>query len=72
LGGGGIRDALFLTLARQFNLAEDMAVYLSFGFYLISIIVALLGVYYVLIPKRLEAGLKKGEEPKLENHPIEE
>ncbi|WP_432328389.1 lysylphosphatidylglycerol synthase transmembrane domain-containing protein [Mucilaginibacter sp. P25] len=72
LGGGGIRDALFLTLARQFNLAEDMAVYLSFGFYLISIIVALLGVYYVLAPKRLEASLKKGEEPKLQNHPIEE
>jgi uncharacterized membrane protein YbhN (UPF0104 family) len=57
LGGGGIRDALFLTLARQFNLTEDMAVYLSFGFYLISIIVALFGVYYVLRPKRLEAGL---------------
>ncbi len=57
LGGGGIRDALFLTLARQFNLTEDMAVYLSFGFYLISIIVALLGIYYVLRPKRLEAGL---------------
>ncbi|QEM02113.1 flippase-like domain-containing protein [Mucilaginibacter rubeus] len=72
LGGGGVRDALFLTLARQFNLAEDMAVYLSLGFYLISIIVALLGVYYVLAPKRLDAGLKKGEEPKLENHPIGE
>jgi len=67
LGGGGIRDALFLTLARQFNLTEDMAVYLSFGFYLISIIVALLGVYYVLRPSRLEAGLPKqdviSEEP---------
>ncbi|GAA4093370.1 lysylphosphatidylglycerol synthase transmembrane domain-containing protein [Mucilaginibacter panaciglaebae] len=57
LGGGGIRDALFLTLAREFNLTEDMAVYLSFGFYLISIIVALFGVYYVLRPKRLEEGL---------------
>lgn len=57
LGGGGIRDALFLTLARQFNLTEDMAVYLSFSFYLISIIVALFGVYYVLRPKRLEDGL---------------
>jgi uncharacterized membrane protein YbhN (UPF0104 family) len=57
LGGGGIRDALFLTLAREFKLTEDMAVYLSFGFYLISILVALFGVYYVLRPKRLEEGL---------------
>lgn len=61
LGGGGIRDALFLTLARQFNLQDDMAVYLSFGFYLISIIVALIGVYYVLRPSRLEEGLPKEE-----------
>jgi uncharacterized membrane protein YbhN (UPF0104 family) len=61
LGGGGIRDALFLTLARQFNLKDDMAVYLSFGFYLISITVALLGAYYVLRPSRLEEGLPKDE-----------
>lgn len=61
LGGGGIRDALFLTLARQFDLKDDMAVYLSFGFYLISIIVALTGVYYVLRPSRLEEGLPKEE-----------
>lgn len=58
LGGGGIRDALLLTLAKSFSLPEDMAVYLSFGFYLISIIVALLGIYYVIRPKRLEEGLK--------------
>lgn len=61
LGGGGIRDALFLTLARQFDLKDDIAVYLSFGFYLISIIVALTGVYYVLRPSRLEEGLPKEE-----------
>ncbi|PJJ80114.1 lysylphosphatidylglycerol synthase transmembrane domain-containing protein [Mucilaginibacter auburnensis] len=61
LGGGGIRDALLLTLARNFSLPEDMAVYLSFGFYLISIIVALLGVYYVFRPSRLEQGLPKQE-----------
>ena len=66
LGGGGIRDALFLTLARQFNLTEDMAVYLSFGFYLISIIVALIGIYYVIRPKRLERGLQKPSEFTLE------
>jgi uncharacterized membrane protein YbhN (UPF0104 family) len=66
LGGGGIRDALFLTLARQFNLTEDMAVYLSFGFYLISIVVALIGIYYVIRPKRLERGLQKPSEFTLE------
>lgn len=67
LGGGGIRDALFLTLARQFNLTEDMAVYLSFGFYLISIIVALVGIYYVIRPQRLERGLQKPSEFSVEN-----
>jgi uncharacterized membrane protein YbhN (UPF0104 family) len=67
LGGGGIRDALFLTLARQFNLTEDMAVYLSFGFYLISIFVALIGIYYVIRPRRLEKGLQKPSEFTSEN-----
>jgi uncharacterized membrane protein YbhN (UPF0104 family) len=62
LGGGGIRDALFLTLAGQFNLDPGMAVYLSFGFYLISIFVALIGIYYVLRPSRLEKGLQKPSE----------
>lgn len=64
LGGGGVRDALFLTVSRQFNLAEDMAVYLSFSFYLISILVALFGIYYVLRPKRMEDGL-----PAMEDEP---
>jgi len=68
LGGGGIRDALFLTLARQFGLKDDMAVYLSFGFYLISIIVALFGVYYVLRPKSLDH--EDESKPTLEEKPI--
>lgn len=62
LGGGGVRDALFLTASRQFNIVADMAVYLSFGFYLISITVALLGVYYVIRNSRLEKGLPPIEE----------
>jgi glycosyltransferase 2 family protein len=57
LGGGGVRDAIFVNVSLYFNLKPDMAVYLSFGFYLISITVALLGVYYVIRPKRLEEGL---------------
>jgi hypothetical protein len=62
LGGGGVRDAIFLTASKQFNIATDMAVYLSFGFYLISIIVALLGIYYVIRNSRLEKGLPPIEE----------
>jgi uncharacterized membrane protein YbhN (UPF0104 family) len=62
LGGGGVRDAIFLTASKQFNIATDMAVYLSFGFYLISIMVALLGIYYVIRNSRLEKGLPPIEE----------
>jgi uncharacterized membrane protein YbhN (UPF0104 family) len=62
LGGGGVRDALFLTASSQFGIATDMAVYLSFGFYLISILVALLGIYYVIRNSRLEKGLPPIEE----------
>jgi uncharacterized membrane protein YbhN (UPF0104 family) len=61
LGGGGVRDAIFLTASKQFNIAKDMAVYLSFGFYLISIVVSLLGVYYVIRTSRLQQGLPKEE-----------
>jgi hypothetical protein len=39
----------------------DLAVFLPISFYLISITVALLGVYYVLRPSRLEEGLPKGD-----------
>jgi uncharacterized membrane protein YbhN (UPF0104 family) len=62
LGGGGVRDAIFLTAAKQFDIAKDMAVYLSFGFYIISIVVALLGVYYVIRPKSMQKGLPAIEE----------
>jgi uncharacterized membrane protein YbhN (UPF0104 family) len=62
LGGGGVRDALFLTVSKQFNLATDMAVYLSFSFYLISIFVALFGIYYVFNTKKLMAHLVSDEE----------
>jgi len=62
LGGGGVRDALFLTVSKQFNLAPDMAVYLSFSFYLISIFVALFGIYYVFNTKNLLKHLSKSDE----------
>jgi len=62
LGGGGVRDAIFVNLAKPFHLTVDMAVYLSLTFYLISIVVALLGVYYVFRPDRLQRGLPPVEE----------
>ena len=62
LGGGGVRDAIFVNVSEKFNLKPDMAVYLSFSFYLISIIVALLGIYYVIRNSRLEKGLPPIEE----------
>ena len=65
LGGGGVRDAIFLTASTQFHIPKDMAVYLTFGFYIISIVVALLGVYYVIRPKRLKNGLPSIESNKI-------
>ncbi|RYY33417.1 MAG: flippase-like domain-containing protein [Sphingobacteriaceae bacterium] len=62
LGGGGVRDFIFMNLSKPFNLTQDMAVYLSFTFYLISIAIALLGVYYVFRTSRLEEGLPGIEE----------
>ncbi|HEY5326891.1 MAG TPA: lysylphosphatidylglycerol synthase transmembrane domain-containing protein [Mucilaginibacter sp.] len=62
LGGGGVRDTIFLTVSTQFKIAKDMSVYLTVGFLLISIAVALSGVYYVIRPKRLEKGLPPIEE----------
>jgi uncharacterized membrane protein YbhN (UPF0104 family) len=62
LSGAGVRDAIFVNVSENFNIKPDMAVYLSFGFLLISIVVALLGVYYVIRNSRLEHGLPPIEE----------
>jgi uncharacterized membrane protein YbhN (UPF0104 family) len=62
LGGGGIRDSIMLNLSKPFHLVDNMAVYLTFTFYLISIFVALFGTYYVFFPKHLEKGLKPSTE----------
>jgi len=35
----------------------SLAVFLASSFYLLSLIIALLGVYYVIRPSRLQAGL---------------
>jgi uncharacterized membrane protein YbhN (UPF0104 family) len=62
LGGGGIRDTIMLNLSKPFHLTNDMAVFLTFTFYLISILVALCGIYYAFFPKHLDRGLKSDGE----------
>jgi uncharacterized membrane protein YbhN (UPF0104 family) len=62
LGGLGVREGIFTELAGYFKINAGLAVYLSGCFYLISLLVALSGLYYVIRPKRLEEGLKSVEE----------
>lgn len=57
VGGAGAREYIFKVLSGVFNMNVGLAVFLSISFYLISLLVALSGLYYVLRPKRLEEGL---------------
>jgi uncharacterized membrane protein YbhN (UPF0104 family) len=57
LGGAGAREAIFTQLSVPFHMNVALAVFLSISFYIISLIVSLLGVYYVLRPSRLQEGL---------------
>ena len=59
IGGAGIRETVFLQLTKVFPMDESLATFLPGSFYIISLIVALLGIYYVLRPSRLEEGLPK-------------
>ena len=61
VGGAGVRETVFTQLTKVFPMDKTLAVFLPGCFYIISIIVALLGVYYVLRPSRLEEGLPKNE-----------
>ena len=62
VGGAGAREAIFTKLADIFHMQVGLAVYLSISFYLISLIVAFSGIYYLLRPSRLEEGLPPVEE----------
>ena len=66
VGGAGIRETVFTYLTNWFPMDKSLAVFLPGTFYLISLIVALLGVYYVIRPSRLQEGLPKSAEPHLE------
>ncbi|MCR8560747.1 flippase-like domain-containing protein [Mucilaginibacter sp. BJC16-A38] len=55
-GGAGAREAFFTVMAKVFPMKPDLAVLLATSFYLISLIVAFLGLYYVIRPSRLHDG----------------
>ncbi len=59
VGGAGIRETVFTQLTQVFPMDKTLAVFLPGTFYMISLLVALLGIYYVLRPSRLEKGLPK-------------
>jgi uncharacterized membrane protein YbhN (UPF0104 family) len=61
-GGAGAREAIFTKLADVFQMDKGLAVFLPSSFYLISLLVALFGLYYVIRPSRLDKGLKKYDE----------
>jgi uncharacterized membrane protein YbhN (UPF0104 family) len=55
IGGLGFREFIFkYTVTEMFHLNGELAVVLSLSFYVISAIVALLGVYYVFRDDKLE------------------
>jgi uncharacterized membrane protein YbhN (UPF0104 family) len=60
-GGAGAREAIFTKLANVFPMVPSLAVFLATSFYLISLVVALLGLYYVIRPSRLQEGLPSEE-----------
>jgi uncharacterized membrane protein YbhN (UPF0104 family) len=57
VGGAGVREYMFKVLSGIFNMNVGLAVFISISFYLISLLVALLGLYYVIRPSRLQEGL---------------
>jgi uncharacterized membrane protein YbhN (UPF0104 family) len=62
VAGAGAREAIFQKLAPIFNMDVGLAVFLSISFLLISLVVALTGIYYLIRPDRLEKGLHNAEE----------
>jgi len=69
VGGAGAREAIFTKLSDIFPMDKGLAVFLPSSFYLISLLVALFGIYYVIRPARLEKGLEKSI---FEGEPVDE
>ena len=57
IGGAGARELIFQKSAVFFHIDAGLGIYISISFYLISLLVALTGIYYVLRPSRLQEGL---------------
>jgi len=64
IGGAGARELVFQKSADFFHIDAGLGIYLSISFFLISLIVALTGVYYLIRPDKLERGLPDAEEIK--------
>jgi uncharacterized membrane protein YbhN (UPF0104 family) len=62
IGGAGARELVFQKSADYFHINAGLGIYISISFYLISLLVALSGIYYLLRPSRLTEGLPKAEE----------
>jgi uncharacterized membrane protein YbhN (UPF0104 family) len=62
IGGAGAREAIFQKLSPIFQMNVGLAVFISISFYLISLLVALTGIYYLIRPSRLEEGLPETEQ----------
>lgn len=65
IGGIGARETIFQKLSPIFHMDVNLAVYISISFYLISLLVALTGIYFLILPDKLEKGLPQTE-PDLE------
>ncbi len=61
VGGAGARESIFMELTKVFPMDKSLAFFIPGSFYIISLIVAFLGLYYVIRPSRLEEGLPKDE-----------
>ena len=54
IGGVGVRELTFLYGSQLMNVDINVAVGISFLFYLITVVVSLSGVYYLFKPMKLE------------------
>jgi uncharacterized membrane protein YbhN (UPF0104 family) len=61
IGGAGARELVFQKSATFFHINAGLGIFLSISFFLISLLVALTGIYYLLRPSRLEDGLPENE-----------
>jgi glycosyltransferase 2 family protein len=72
IGGAGARELIFQKLSPIFHLDVGLALFISISFLLISLVVALGGIYYLLRPSRLEEGMTKDDKPTIESEPAAE